>query len=315
MSICDFLFSADLCVPDAQAATVELVARLGLPQPGPAAHVRYHENGWDVVFALVNKAFAAAPTRLELIAPIGTVGDGPAVYRRQAPRRIRTHATVVATPAIEALAERVRRQGVRHWFQPKTEQVPFDRLWMGSPPGDLGDYDPDADGGFVFEFIPSNSSAFGPKLFERPHDEPRPGATGFRRIRRRAFLVADLDAKLRKLEDVFGWTPARPVRDEPSRGYRFATMAANHAHGAALRLVEPTDPDSLAGRTLADQGEGPWAITIAAYDLEATFADLEARGVAVRRLPAGAFEPEALIPSLSPELSAPIEIVPDGLAD
>ena len=309
------MFSADLCVSDAQAGVVELVSRLGLPQPGPAAHVQYHDEGWDVVFALVNKAFAAAPTRLELIAPMGTAGAGPAVYWRQAPRRIRTHATVVATPEFEALAERVRRKGVRHWFQPKTEEVAFDRLWMGSPPGDLGDYDPEADGGFVFEFIPSDSPAFGPRLFERPTDEPRPGQAGFRRILRRDFLVADLDAKLRRLEDVFGWTPAGPVRDEPSRGYRFATMAANHAHGATLGLVQPTDPDSLAGRTLAEQGEGPWAITIAAYDLEATFADVEARGVAVRRLPAGAFEPEALIPSLSPELNAPIVIVPDGLAD
>src|SRR5690606_18400920 len=115
---------------------------------------------------------------------------------------------------------------------------------------------------FRFEFIPSNSAAFSPRLFETPHDEPRKGEVGFRRIRRRAFLVADLDATLRTLERVFGWEPAHPVREEASRGYRFAVMSLNHPHGAALMLVQPTDPDGLAGRTLATQGPGPWAIFV-----------------------------------------------------
>lgn len=316
VSICDFLFSADLGVPDAAAAGAELMGRLGLPQPGPAAHVRYPDEGWDVIFALVNKAFAAAPTRLELIAPLDPPGAagariGRRVFDRQAPRRVRTHATVVATPAMAELVERVRRAGALHWHQPPAEDVPFERLWMGSPVGDLATYNPEADGGFVFEFIPSGSSAFPPKLFETPNDAPRPGETGFRRIRSRAFLVADLDAKLRKLETTFGWEPAHPVREEPGRGYRFVTMAANHGHGAALRIVQPTEPDSAAGRALADEGPGPWAITLAAFDLEATAADLISRGVSFRRTPAGKHEPEALIPELSPTLDAPIVIVPD----
>jgi hypothetical protein len=314
MSICDFLFSADLLVPEIRPALEELAAKLGLPQPGPTAWVTYPDEGWDVVFALVNKAFAAAPTRLELIAPIGEAGAGPAVYRDQVPRPIRTHATVVAVPDLPQLVERVRRSGARHWLQPAGDQVTFDRLWMGAGVGDLGDYDPAADGGFRFEFIPSNSSAFSPRLFETPQDEPRKGEVGFRRIRRRAFLVADLDAALSTLERVFGWEPAHPVREEPSRGYRFAVMSLNHPHGAALMLVQPTDAHGVAGRALATQGPGPWAIVVAAFDLEATFADLTARGAPVRRLPAGAYEPEALVPQLSPTLDAPIIITPDGLA-
>src|SRR5690606_22405395 len=192
MSICDFLFSADLCVPQIRPALDELVARIGLPQPGAGAWVLYEDDGWDVVFALVSKAFRAAPTRLELIAPIGETGAGPAVYAGQAPRSIRTHATVVATPDLPGLVERVRRSGARHWLQPAGEQVTFDRLWMGAGVGAVGDYDPTADGGFRFEFIPSNSQAFSPRLFEAPQDEPRKGEVGFRRIRRRSFLVADL---------------------------------------------------------------------------------------------------------------------------
>ena len=311
MTICDFLFSADLCVGKVEPAADELVNRLGLPRPGPKAYVRYPEEGWDVVFALVNKAFAAAPTRLELIAPLEGNGPGPRVYQRQAPRPIRTHATVVATPVLDEVVERVRRAGVAHWLQPATDHVPFDRLWLGSPPGDLGKYDRAADGGFVFEFIPSNSSAFAPGLFAAPQDEPKLGQAGYRRIVHRSFVVADLDAKLRLLADVLGWLPAHEVRDEPSRGYRFVTMTANHAHGAALRIVQPTSADSTAGRTLASQGEGPWAITLSAYDLSVTVADLRARGVHVDEFPAGQFEPEALVPHLSSEIDAPFVIVPD----
>jgi len=279
----------------------------------------FESEGWDVVFALVNKAFATAPTRLELIAPMDPADaarprGGRKVYDSQAPRTIRTHATVVATPDIVALAERVRRAGVRHWFQEPAQDVPFQRLWLGVPVGHVGDYDPDAgDGGFRFEFLPSNSSAFSPKLFQRPEDEPRPGEAGFRRIRHRAFLVGDIDASLATLERVFGWEPAHAVTDEPSRGYRFVDMSANHGHGATLRLVQATDPDSAAGRTFAAEGPGAWTITVAAYDLDATAADLAARGTAFRRLAPGKAEPEALVPDLTGGLQGAITLVPDSI--
>jgi hypothetical protein len=307
MSVCDFLFSADMCVASTGETLDRLLAGLG-------AYVRYEENGWDVVFALVNKAFAAAPTRLEIIAPLDPPGTSPGreglrVYARQAPRLWRTHATVVATPDIEAVVESVRRAGARHWYQPPAREVSFPRLWMGAADGDLGDYDRTADAGLMFEFIPSDSSAFSPKLFQPVVDEPRPGETGFRRIRSRAFLTADLDADLRHLETVFGWSPAHAVRDEPERGYRYADMSANHAHGATLRLVQATNPDGKAGRDFAAQGAGPYTITIAAYDLDATAADLTERGLAHHRMPSGRWEPEALIPDA--DLGAPIAIVPD----
>ena len=56
MSVCDFLFSADMLVPNPRAVVERLVATIGLPQPGKNAYVEYRESGWDCVFALVNKA-------------------------------------------------------------------------------------------------------------------------------------------------------------------------------------------------------------------------------------------------------------------
>jgi hypothetical protein len=310
-SICDFLFSADVCVPSVGPTLEALTAGIGAPQPGPSAFVRYPDLAWDVVFALVNKSFSAAPTRFEIIAPLAGCGEdsqGARVFASQTPRAWRTHATVVATPCIDALAERLARQGVRHWYH--YPEGSFRRIWLGSPEGDVGDYDPSVDGGFRFEFIPSDSEAFTPKLFQHPVDEPRPGETGFRRIKHRAFLVADIDASLRRLETLFGWDAAGAVRDEPGRGYRFVEMSANFTHGAVLKLVQPTDPDGRAARDLKAEGPGPYTIGIAAYDLAATAADLTDRGVTFDRLPAGSAEPETLLITL-PDLGAPIALTPD----
>ena len=298
--VCDFLFSADLCVPAKDAALEELVGALGLPVPGAGAHVVYPHDGWDCVFALVSKAFAAAPTRLEVIAPldgadVAAPRFGRRVYDGQAPRAVRTHATVVAVPDMARLVERVRASGVAHWLQEPAEDVPFQRLWMGAAPGDLGHYTAAADCGLRIEFIPSDSNAFSPKLFVTPVDEPRPGEVGYRRIIARDYGVADLDAALAHMDRVFGWDAAHGVRDVPERGYRYATMAANHAHGAALRLVEQTGGGA---------GPGPLAIVIAAFDLEATAQDLERRGTRFVRLRATAHEPEALVPALSAHVDA-----------
>jgi hypothetical protein len=180
---------------------------------------------------------------------------------------------------------------------------------MGLREGDVADYDPAADDGFRFEFIPSNSSAFSPKLFQTPVDTPQPKDAGLRRILGRSFLVADIDQTLRRLEALFGWTPGGPVREEKTRGYRCVEMSRNHAHGAALRLVQPFDPDSLVGRDFAAQGPGPYAITIAALDLETLACALIDRGASARRLPAGRWEPEAILPDGA--LGAPIVLVPD----
>jgi hypothetical protein len=218
---------------------------------------------------------------------------------------------VVATPDIDALTERVRRAGARHWLEAPGDEVPFARLWMGAAAGDIADYDAAADAGLRFEFIPSNSAAFSPELFRAPADKPQPGDAGLRRIRFRSFLVRDLSETLRRLEAVFGWTPDGPVREEAARGYRFAEMSANHLHGAGLRIAEAFDPDTPVGRDFATQGPGPYAITIAAFDLEAMAAALSERGAAFHRLPAGRYEQEAIV--LDVALGAPIVLVPDAL--
>jgi len=314
VSICDFLLSADVCVASAQTALERLQAALDFPSPVPGAYARYDEGGWDVIFALVNKPLAAAPTRLEIIAPLDPPDArapraGRRIYDAQAPRLWRTHATVVATPDLPALVERVRAAGARHWLQPAGKEVGFDRLWIGTAQGDTADYDGAVDSGLRLEFVPSSAAALPPEAFRRPADRPQRGDAGLRRIRYRSFLVDDLSQTLRRLEAVLGWTPDGPVREEPSRGYRYAEMSLNHSHGAALRVAETFDPDLPVGRDYVTQGPGAYAITIGAFDLQAMAAALTERGAPFHWVPAGRYEPEAIVLDVS--LGAPILLVPD----
>jgi hypothetical protein len=315
VAVCDFLYSADLLVAAADQALERLEAVLDLSPPGPRAYARSEAEGWDVIFAQVNDDLAVAPTRLEIVAPLDRKGGKPSparkVFEGQAPRAWRTHATVVATPDLPGLVERVRRAGARHWLQLKDDKIPFDRLRAGVPEGDLADYDPAADGGFRFTFIPSDCPAFPPEVFRRPHDKPQRGDPGMRRIRARTFLVNDIDESLRRLEAVFGWTPADPVREEPSRGYRFVSMSSNHPHGATLRLIQATNPDTRVGRDFAAQGPGPYVITIVTYDLDAMEAALADRGAPARRLEPGKWDSGAILPDGA--LGAPFLLVDDEL--
>jgi hypothetical protein len=315
MSICDFLFSADLCVADPKAVLEQLKVAIGLPNPSPNAYAEYPDSGWTAIFALVNKSFTVAPTRLEIIGPKRFPGSprpsqGESVYALQAPRSARTHATVLAAPRFDELAERLLRLGVRHWFQPKSEEVGFDRLWLGVTAEQPLDYLAETDDGFFVEIIPSDSPAFSPKLFTRPPPVPQDPAPGdMVRILSRAFLVADLDASLRKFERIFDWTPAGPVQDEPGLGYRTVAMSHNYAHGATLRLVQATDPDQPAGRDFARWGAGPHAIRIAVAGLDAKAAQMDAGGVAYARTPAGKGEPERLTPDTAMTGGTPFELV------
>lgn len=312
MSICDLLFSADLCVADAAEAQDAIERQMG---PFGAARAQdFPDEGWAVVFGRVNKAMNVAPTLLEIIAPKhfeGSSGAGARVYASQAPRLWRSHATVVATPDIDALAERVRRAGLRHWLQPPAEDVPFARLWMGVADGDLARYQPEADGGFMFEFIPGEPPAFSAKQFAGGRDE-NPVAGAYERIHSRAFLVADLDQTLRHLERGFGWTPDQDVHEEA--GYRFAVMSANVAQGARLRLMEARDPDSEIGRDYAQWGKGPYTITIGVHGLAAKADDLRTRGTDFVRHQAGRHNPERLAPILK-GVGAKFELVDSGASN
>jgi hypothetical protein len=316
MSICDFLFSADMLVAEPRTAVAKMINSIGLPPPGPRAFVDFEESGWDCAFALVNKDWAVGPTRLEVIGPKRYPGTpeksrGQSMADVQGEKPCKTHATVVATSEIERLAEHVARLGLRHWLEEEGENgVPFTRLWMGVSEAEPCDYEPEADAGLIVELIPSDSSAFSPKLFRRPPPEPvDPVAGQMIRILSRAFLVDDLDATLRTLERNLLWEPSGAIAEDRDAGYRYALLAHDYAQGATLKLIEPLDPDRPEAAFLARWGPSPFTIRIAVHDLAAKCDDLQARRTAFDERPATAHEPERL--AIDPRVTAgmPFELV------
>jgi hypothetical protein len=311
MSICDFLFSADMLVSNPYAKVEDLIATIGLPRPGPNAYANFRDLGWQCVFALVNKSMTVGPTRLEVI---GTPDDwtdasdshGKRLSDSQGLRPSKTHATVVGTPNLEAVGARLRARGVRHWYD--TAKEPFHRIWMGVTQEEQAGYDPMADGGLLLELIPSNSVAFSPKLFVTPPPEPiAPSAGQMIRIIARDYLVADIDRTLRILADNLGWEPEGPVT-RSTRGTHSVAMSRNYGHGAAVRLVQPSHDDGEHGAFFSRWGPGPYTIRIAVWDLGAKADDLARRGTKFARL-AAEDSPERIV--VDPKFTAgtPFEFV------
>jgi hypothetical protein len=318
MSICDFVFSADMVVPNRAQTLDALMNQIGLASPPPDAHKYFPNAGWDITFAPVNPERARAPTTIEIMTAVDllpSVSRDPGqrsvsmtVADAQAFRRWRTHATVIVTSELDAIVERVSRSGRRHWFQAPPANPGFPRLWMGVGDHHDSSYDPSADCGLRLEFIPRGASKFSVADVDTSPDVPRPGQTGIRRVAFRDFLVPDLGAALRDLETTFGWEPAHDVREEPSRGYSFVEMSGNYPQGAQLRLIQPIDPASRAGQDAKGANPSPYTIVCSVHDLDATEADLKRRNTPYVRLPAGKHEPETLS-VLSPDLGAPFAFI------
>ena len=224
---------------------------IGLRHPSPAAFVEYPINGWDCIFALVNNSMKVSASRLEIIGPKRFANSpeklvGEAVFASQAERASKTHATVIATPDMDAVIANVRRANVRHWVQEPTEYVPFVRLWLGITEQDQLNYDPTADGGIRAEVLPSDSPAFRPSIFVDPAPVPTDAKPhDMIRIVSRAFLVENLDQTLQRLAEVLGWDAATVVEEE-MRGYKVAHMTQNYKNGATLRLLQPIEGVSSA---------------------------------------------------------------------
>lgn len=87
-------------------------------------------------------------------------------------------------------------------------------------------------------------------------------------------LVRDLDRARARLGTALG-IEFGAVETLASRG----AIAARARLGATwLVLVQPTDPDGVPGRRLAERGEGVFLISFGVADLEAAIAGLAARG-------------------------------------
>jgi methylmalonyl-CoA/ethylmalonyl-CoA epimerase len=95
-----------------------------------------------------------------------------------------------------------------------------------------------------------------------------------RRIHHVAYVVADIDAALERLEVTFG---VRPTVREVMADQGVEAALCGPA-GAAVELIRPLDADGAIARFLEARGEGLHHVAFEVDDLEAALAELRARG-------------------------------------
>ncbi|HXY93379.1 MAG TPA: VOC family protein [Acidimicrobiia bacterium] len=276
----DLLGSASFLVDDHERTAAAIQAALGFPEPKPHWVIRERGVGIRVTFLRAGSVLEN-PTPIEVVDAdyIDPARDPARVQPHlgrlaagQRGRAVRIHATDIATSDIDAVVDRLVEQRRRHWTHvaPNGDR----RVWVGVTPDDPGDYRRDGDGGLRFEFLPTAALRLPGAVFDAPRS-----TTG---LRWRTYLVADIHDTLDEIAGAFDWTPEQPV--ETGRyGSRRATLGFRCVNSTQLRLVQPAGA-TADGEALRRYGPGPWSLTLAVDDLDATIDDLRRRGVPVREV-------------------------------
>jgi hypothetical protein len=291
--------SADFLVPDRDGAVTMVQRVLGFGPPKPHWSMGGEGRGYRVTFCRPHPDLRQSPTLVELIEAASVDPERPltdvvanveGLAARQGDRPLKTHGAPVAAPDVEALIERVRGLGLRHWVQPASGEYPFLRLWMGITAEDLADYH-SCDGGLMLEVIDTRTVGLPPDVEVPPIDD---GAAGTMvRTAARLFLVDDLDRSLDELAFAFGWEPESGPQ-KGADGTRRALLGFRLPQSARIELVAPAD-GSEARAFLRRWGPGIWSIRIAVRDLEAKAEDLRARYTPFDRVETGFEDPPVVL--------------------
>jgi len=279
------LLSADLMVADPDATASMLVERLGIIGH-PRWRQAFPDNPYVAHFLRVHRSLAMAPTRVEVQGHL----DRPNLADPHFPaylqslqeflgvaRPIKTHATVVVSDDLPALAQRLYERRVPFRVAPRSADLPFDRLWLGCTAEDPR-YRPDADGGLCIEIMGLEPLQMPPDTFAIPPPEPSDPADGsLVRVVARGYLVRDLADVTRRLSATLDWEPGTLELLE-REGYKRVRMGFSLAHSATVDLIEPVRWDGAAGRFLCTWGPGPYYIRISVHGLEAKAEQLRAAG-------------------------------------
>jgi len=279
----DLLMSADMLVDDATSVVHDLERSVFLPPPHRSWHQAWEGWGFEAYWCRVSPDLATAPTRLQVISPLGEPSPSvlhPAigtVLRSYGDRPVKLHSTPVGVQDVRALAERLEKAGAAYRVDEPDEIMPFPRLWVGRPDAhDPASYDPTVDGGLFLEFVPTEELLL-PESTAAAAD-PDPSAAGpLVRVERKSFLTEDLDLFLERLERNLDWAP-REVRTT-AHG-RSALLGFNLPHSADLEILQPAESSPEAS-VLDSWGPGPYLITLSVRDIGEAAALLAEAGVGV----------------------------------
>ncbi|WP_296261232.1 MULTISPECIES: lactoylglutathione lyase [unclassified Pseudomonas] len=288
----DLLMSADMMVPDPDAMTEKLVDKLGIHK-----HERWRQafdnHPYIAHFLRVHKSLAVSPTRVEPQWHLDRPNPGDPLFHdfleslkafQGRHRPMITHSIVLAIHGdkFNALVQKLMERRLPFRMAQRTEEMPFDRLWLGVTP-ENPIYEPSVDGGLCIEIMPMEPLQMPADTFAQPPVQPRDPKPGdMVRVTARGFLVRDLDQTLRRCAANLDWEPSGAVQTLQEEGYRRARMGFTLANSATLDIIEATRWDSEAGVYLNSWGPGPYYIRIGVHGLEAKAEDLRARGTAFK---------------------------------
>ncbi|MCU1359223.1 MAG: hypothetical protein JWN99_512 [Ilumatobacteraceae bacterium] len=282
----ELLLSADMMVPDPDATAAMLVDRLGIH-----GHANWRQafpnHPYIAHFLRVHKSLAVAPTRIEPQGHRDAPNLGDPLFPEHlhsltefqgAHRPIKTHSTVLVAASLEPVIERLLQQGARFRLAQITDEMPFDRLWVGVTP-ERASYTPEVDGGLCIEVIETAPLQLPAATFESPPPVPRDAQPAdMVRVTSRGYLVRDIEDVVERLERNLGWSPSGPIETLADAGFRRARYLFSIAHSATLDVIQPMRWNSRAGYFMHNWGPGPYSFCISVNDLDAKADDLRSRG-------------------------------------
>ena len=101
-----------------------------------------------------------------------------------------------------------------------------------------------------------------------------------RRIDHVAIIVRNIEQALTFYRDTLGIVPGE-IKAVPTEQVRIAFLPLGGPGGSEIELVEPTNPDSSLAQFLEKRGEGLHHICLEVDDIDATLADMQAKGAPV----------------------------------
>ena len=101
-----------------------------------------------------------------------------------------------------------------------------------------------------------------------------------KRIDHVAIIVRNIEQALTFYRDTLGIIPSE-IKEVPTEQVRIAFLPMGGPGGSEIELVEPTNPDSSLTKYLEKRGEGLHHICLEVDNIDATLAEMQAKGAQV----------------------------------
>jgi hypothetical protein len=292
-------YGPDIFVGRPKQAQQTFETKLGVPV-GQQMRMTTQGDAFDVAHLQVNGDSSLAASCIQLMGVRAQADDEPYsdlgrdlrnlmlayIGGQRLDRPIVTHAHCLSTPAEEDIAtivDMLRSRGVPHLSRMKN-------VYIGLVQEENGriHYDPAADAGTYLEFAPSVQTGF-PGFVLPPILPPEPEIAVLEpgtlvRPVSRTQIVRSAERIIDRYRWILDWPEDRDLEYVEGDGERSIIFRPNNALSAVWELIEPTRSDSRAGRMLERFDEGPWAIRLGVFGLDAKLEDLDRRGTRGREI-------------------------------